>query len=75
MGPKEMNVKVDLNVTAPPNVDTSQIMALLQNDVRIKDAIAKAVQDAHTSGGMTGPNNQTSRNKSMVDNALSMANL
>lgn len=75
MSPQELNVKVDLNVTAPPNVDTSQLMALFQNDVRIKDAIVKATQDAYTSGGITGTNNPISRGKSIVKNAFNMTDV
>jgi len=74
MGPKEMNVNVVLDVKAPSNINTTQILAMLE-DQQIKNAIVKASQDANTSGGMTGPNNQTVRNKSIVDSALSMSNL
>jgi hypothetical protein len=75
MGPKETNVNVKFDITAPSNVDTSQIIAMFQNDPRLQQAIVKATQDAHTSGGVTGPNNPTTRNKSIVDNALSASNV
>lgn len=72
--PSELNVKVDLNVSAPPNIDTSQLLAMFKNDIRIQQAIVNATQEAYSSGGAASPNNPNNKSKSIVNNAMGMYN-
>lgn len=73
-GPTEVNVNVKFDVTAPANIDTSQLIAMFQNDPRLKQAIVTATQEGITSGGMSGTNNPISKQKSVLDSALNMTN-
>ena len=73
-GPTEVNVNVKFDVTAPANIDTSQLIAMFQNDPRLKQAIVTATQEGVTSGGMLGTNNPISKQKSVLDSALNMTN-
>lgn len=73
-GPTEVNVNVKFDVTAPANIDTSQLIAMFQNDPRLKQAIVTATQEGVTSGGMSGTNNPISKQKSVLDSALNMTN-
>ena len=73
-GPTEVNVNVKFDVTAPANIDTSQLIAMFQNDPRLKQAIVTATQEGVTSGGMSGTNNPISKGKAVLDSALNMTN-
>jgi len=71
--PSSTNSTVDLthtlniNITAPSNVNTDQVIAMF-NDTGVSQALGVAVKDAFTNGGLTttNPNKQQLRNPGVL---------
>jgi len=64
---KRMDVNMNLNITAPPNIDTAQLVLALEN-TNVKEAMVKAVSMGRYNNGLTAP---TSNNVKLLE---SMAN-
>jgi hypothetical protein len=67
-----VTANVNLNITAPPNIDTNQLVIALQS-TDVKEAIVTAAKNGMGNNGLTGnPNNvQAMRNQAEMSGNLS----